>query len=76
LSIAEDRSTEVLEAVRVLPDQIRVSHEKLTKACTAQITLEMNKDIKTMQTSLVRSLKDELKNEVRVFTSGFRRVLF
>lgn len=59
---------ELSNLMRAVPEQLRNLNEATVNVCTQRVSSEINKDIKTMQANLVKSLKDNIKMEVSILT--------
>lgn len=55
---------ELANLMRNVPDQLRNLNDASVNMCTQRVTGEINKDIKMMQTTLLKTLKDNIKMEV------------
>lgn len=58
-----DETTSLLMAV---PDQLKSASEATINTCTNRIQHDINKDLKTLQVNLVKTLRDSVKKEVRL----------
>lgn len=56
---------ELANLMRAVPDQLRNLNEATVSMCTQRVTGEINKDIKVMQANLLKTLKENIKMEVR-----------
>lgn len=50
--------------MRAVPEQLRSLSDATVSMCTQRVTNEINKDIKTMQVNLMKTMKDNIKMEV------------
>lgn len=62
---------ELSNMMRAVPDQLRSLSDATVNMCTQRVSSEINKDIKTMQVNLLKTLKDNIKMEVRSKLLGF-----
>ncbi|GAB0093302.1 Enhancer of mRNA-decapping protein 4 homolog [Sergentomyia squamirostris] len=65
LQPVRDRSEETVNLVRSLPEQLKVSNDKMINSCTAQIMHDLNKDFKSLQMNLLKSVKESIKTEMQ-----------
>lgn len=65
---------ELLNLMRSVPEQLRSLNDATVTTCTQKVTNEVNKDLKMLQTNLLKTLKDNIKSEVsRSHCLSFRR---
>lgn len=55
---------ELTNFLRSVPDQLRSLNEASVNVSTQRVSNEINKDIKTMQVNLLKTLKENIKMEV------------
>lgn len=61
-----EQNEQILVTMKALPEQFKVSNEKVINSFSAQIIHEVNKDFKTLQINVLKLLKDSIKTEVNV----------
>lgn len=74
-SVAEDRQNEIINSIKILPDQIKSSSDKMIKASTSEIIQDVSKDFKLMQANLTKNLKEHIRNEVLILIFNFISVI-
>lgn len=74
-SVAEDRQNEIINSIKILPDQIKSSSDKMIKASTSEIIQDVSKDFKLMQANLTKNLKEHIRNEVLKLIFNFKNVM-
>lgn len=55
---------ELVKLMRTIPDQMRNMNDMIVNSCSQRVTNEVNKDLKSMQSNLLKNLKENLKLEV------------
>lgn len=50
--------------MKALPEQFKVTNEKAINSFSAQIIHEVNKDFKTLQLNLLKTIREAVKQEV------------
>lgn len=55
---------ELANLMRAVPEQLRNLNEATVNMCTQRVSGEINKDIKVMQVNLLKTLKENIKQEV------------
>lgn len=55
---------ELANLMRAVPEQLRGLNEATVNMCTQRVSGEINKDIKVMQSNLLKTLKENIKQEV------------
>lgn len=56
--------TELVNFMRSVPEQLRVLNDATVTTCTQKVSTDINKDLKVMQTNLLKTLKENIKSEV------------
>lgn len=56
--------TELVKLLRSVPDQLRSMNDTTVTSSTQRVSAEINKDLKSMQSNLLKSLKENIKMEV------------
>lgn len=56
--------SEILNLMRAVPDQLRSLNDATVSSCTQRVTNEVNKDLKVLQSNLLKTLKENIKSEV------------
>lgn len=59
-----DNSEEVLSIVQRLPENIQASNDKTISNCATQMSTDLNKDFKVLQGNLLKTIKDNIRNEI------------
>lgn len=52
--------------MRSVPEQLKQLSDSSVSSCTQKVSSDINKDLKAIQANLLKTLKDNLKNEVIV----------
>lgn len=55
---------ELVNLMRSVPDQLKLISDSTVSTCTQKISHDINKDLKAIQANLLKTLKDNIKNEV------------
>lgn len=55
---------ELANLMRAVPEHMRSLNEATVNMCTQRVSGEINKDIKVMQVNLLKTLKENIKQEV------------
>lgn len=55
---------ELVQLMRSVPEQLKQLTDSTVSTCTQKVSSEINKDLKAIQANLLKSIKDNLKNEV------------
>ncbi|XP_055296288.1 enhancer of mRNA-decapping protein 4 homolog isoform X3 [Sitodiplosis mosellana] len=56
---------ELANLMRAVPEQLRSLNEATVNMCTQRVSGEINKDIKVMQVNLLKTLKENIKQEIK-----------
>ncbi|XP_031617309.1 enhancer of mRNA-decapping protein 4 homolog isoform X2 [Contarinia nasturtii] len=56
---------ELINIMQTVPEQLRSLNEASVNVCTQRVSNEINKDIKTMQVNLLKTLKENIKMEIK-----------
>lgn len=59
-----DQQEKLAVSMRALPEQFKVTNEKVMNSFSAQIIHEVNKDFKTLQLNVLKLIKESVKQEV------------
>lgn len=59
-----EQQERLLTSMRALPEQFKVTSEKVVNSFSAQIIHEVNKDFKTLQLNVLKLVKETVKQEV------------
>lgn len=70
--------TELVNFMRSVPEQLRALNDATVNSCTQRVSNDINKDMKTMQTNLLKTLRENIKTEVKLatFFKIFNKYLF
>lgn len=63
-----DELTGLLQA---LPAQLKAANDSAVISCTSQMNHDIQRDLKAMQVNLVKTIRDNVKNEVNVKTQFY-----
>lgn len=55
---------ELIGLLQSIPEQLKLASDTTISGCTAQLNGEIQKDLKAMQVNLVKTIRDNVKNEV------------
>lgn len=67
-----DQQEKLLTTMRGMPEQFKVTNEKLINSATAQILHEVNKDFKTLQLNVLKLIKESVKQQQESVLSAAR----
>lgn len=56
---------ELITLMHSVPDQLKQLTDSTVSTCTQKVSHDINKDLKTIQANLLKTLKDNIKNEVK-----------
>lgn len=56
--------TELVNFMRSVPEQLRTLSDATVSTCTQRVSNDINKDMKVMQTNLLKTLRENIKAEV------------
>lgn len=60
----EPAHDEIIVQLNAVPEQLKKAADSTIVACTAQLSHDIQRDLKTMQVNLVKTIRDNVKNEV------------
>lgn len=55
---------ELVNLMRSVPEQLKQLSDSTVNSCSQKVSSDINKDLKVIQANILKSLKDNLKNEV------------
>lgn len=55
---------ELVTLMKSVPDQLKHLSDATISSCTQKVSSDINKDLKAIQSNLLKTLKDNIKNEV------------
>lgn len=62
---------ELTRLLQTLPAQLKAANDSAVSSCTSQMNHDIQRDLKAMQVNLVKTIRDNVKNEVNVQTMLF-----
>lgn len=68
--------SELVNLMRNIPEQLRGLNDATANSCSQRVSNDINKDLKTMQANLLKTLKENIKMEVCQFQRFFIQILF
>lgn len=57
---------ELTRLLQTLPAQLKTANDNAVSSCTSQMNHDIQRDLKAMQVNLVKTIRDNVKNEVIV----------
>lgn len=57
---------ELKQLLQTLPVQLKTANESAVASCTSQMNHDIQRDLKAMQMNLVKTIRDNVKNEVNL----------
>lgn len=63
--------SELVNLMRNIPEQLRGLNDATANSCSQRVSNDINKDLKTMQANLLKTLKENIKMEVCQFQRDF-----